>query len=759
MITRLKKLFLKLFIWICLILWLWVLSSFFVQKINLNISTQIAVAQDPATPQNQNPQQSSDETLLKNLESVLKVLYLMLWPALVVAWKSLDNSLVYWSVFHLDVYLWQFWNMMKNFANYVLWFIFLLSIFLYFFNINKLKNISEPKKLIPKLLIAWVWIQASWFIVWALIDISTILVYWVGAMPLSVFKAEELWQNKAMPQLAGSINLTSNTSQDWKKDASATNSDKVQSSADYYCEKSWKKEKFYSCIFSWSSLDKEIQTKIPNWYNKDYCVYWWFLYQTNPGSDEKRKESNLVPLTISDASNQFWCTAPSDIMKKSGWMVWPLMTMYTSILNMSKFAITSNNKVTWAITMEFIMKIFIAIALFIPLMTLAVVLVVRVVVLWLVIWFSPIIVLANVFEFKKWMWEKASLWSLLGLIFLPVTATFGICISILFLTVLLQSTPDKAGKNSVLNWMWLEKCANVETGKYCVKTSVGNELTINQSWANIWEFTELIPWLIINLLWIWLMWAIVFTSMKTTKITQWIVDNFDKFGKNLASSMHVPWVPWLSYAWLKAVPGALWWVAENLVSKERQEVASRIENSLNWGNNPWGTWSAPSNTSLTIASPESWNILSPGQTIAVDSTWAISWLNSPIRDTTEKNKIVRELLSHWANVPSITWLWANLPWITDINTIFTALEWNGNSIIKVKSWEMYADRNKNRLYVKEWSEIKSYWFNFSDTSNWNIEKLVNFARSKSISKQEFDNFWSPFKEKAIQDQNTVKYQN
>jgi hypothetical protein len=50
----------------------------------------------------------------------LKVVYILLWPLLVIAGWSLDNTLVYGSFFHMDAPLWKFRNMLKNFANFAL---------------------------------------------------------------------------------------------------------------------------------------------------------------------------------------------------------------------------------------------------------------------------------------------------------------------------------------------------------------------------------------------------------------------------------------------------------------------------------------------------------------------------------------------------------------------------------------------------------------------------------------------------------------
>ena len=110
-----------------------------------------------------------------------KVIYILLYPLLLLAWKLVDNSLVYWEVFWFDAVLWQLWNFVKNLANFALWFFFLYKIFKYL--INNKENIKET---LIWALVAWVWIQASWFIMAALIDVSTILAYGVWWLPISV---------------------------------------------------------------------------------------------------------------------------------------------------------------------------------------------------------------------------------------------------------------------------------------------------------------------------------------------------------------------------------------------------------------------------------------------------------------------------------------------------------------------------------------------------------------------------------------------
>lgn len=114
-----------------------------------------------------------------------KVVYVLVYPLLLLAWKLVDNSFVYWEIFWFDAVLWQLWNILKNLANYTLWFFFVYKIF------TILLKKQEPwdiKNLLINSLIAWVWIQASWFIMASLIDISTILAYSIWWLPISVLK-------------------------------------------------------------------------------------------------------------------------------------------------------------------------------------------------------------------------------------------------------------------------------------------------------------------------------------------------------------------------------------------------------------------------------------------------------------------------------------------------------------------------------------------------------------------------------------------
>ncbi len=110
----------------------------------------------------------------------------MLWPFLALAGLCLDNGIVYGSYFQLDAALFTFWNIIKNFSNFALGFLFLWSILKYIFNFGS-KPVN-PLTTITKLLIAGIGIQASWFMMGGLIDLSTVATVAIGGLPLQLLK-------------------------------------------------------------------------------------------------------------------------------------------------------------------------------------------------------------------------------------------------------------------------------------------------------------------------------------------------------------------------------------------------------------------------------------------------------------------------------------------------------------------------------------------------------------------------------------------
>jgi len=159
-------------IWFFDLGWIWIENNVFAED-NWNTATQNVDFNSKAAEK------------FQEFSFIQKMIYLLIYPMLVIAGSLVDNSLVYWEIFGFDVALWELWNIMRNLANFTLWFIFVYQIFKYLLPGKKKEDI---KKLLISLLIAWLWIQASWFIMAALIDVSTILAYWIWWLPISVLK-------------------------------------------------------------------------------------------------------------------------------------------------------------------------------------------------------------------------------------------------------------------------------------------------------------------------------------------------------------------------------------------------------------------------------------------------------------------------------------------------------------------------------------------------------------------------------------------
>ena len=126
----------------------------------------------------------------ERLSFIHKTLHVLVYPLILVAGKLADNSFVYWEVFWFDAVLWKLWNIVRNFSNFALWFLLVYKILEF---LVKWVKSWDVKNLLVRWLIAWVWIQASWFVMGALIDVSTILAYGVWWLPIYILKDTSGW--------------------------------------------------------------------------------------------------------------------------------------------------------------------------------------------------------------------------------------------------------------------------------------------------------------------------------------------------------------------------------------------------------------------------------------------------------------------------------------------------------------------------------------------------------------------------------------
>lgn len=120
----------------------------------------------------------------------------------------MTNTLVYWEFIWLDSFLWKIWQMSRSIANYALWFFFIYYIFRYIFSPWE----KNPLNKIKDLLVASVLVQASWFLVMVLVDLSTILLATVSSFPAQIMNTSAFTSNAVNTEIKKNPVLKNNKS-------------------------------------------------------------------------------------------------------------------------------------------------------------------------------------------------------------------------------------------------------------------------------------------------------------------------------------------------------------------------------------------------------------------------------------------------------------------------------------------------------------------------------------------------------------------
>lgn len=113
-----------------------------------------------------------------------------------LAGKLMTNDIVYGGFLHLDSTLWTFWNVMKNFANFFLWGLVLYAILRNLLSAVWKSGNSKwwPLNVIKNTLIAGVLVQMSRFLVWAVLDVSTVCTAAIWAFPAQFLASSNEFQ-------------------------------------------------------------------------------------------------------------------------------------------------------------------------------------------------------------------------------------------------------------------------------------------------------------------------------------------------------------------------------------------------------------------------------------------------------------------------------------------------------------------------------------------------------------------------------------
>lgn len=542
------------------------------------------------------------------LQSWLQLLYMILWPLLVLAGTAMDNSLVYGEFFGLDRPLWIIWNMSKNFANFALWFFVLFHILKFVFSSTQTE--FEIKKILWWALIAWVGIQLSRFVLGALVDVSTIATYGIGGMPLSLLDKTAMW-DKIVLEVHTHMKLVD----------VAKNLENFDSYETYY---KYGNTRMAPCeTYEWYVLGPVLYSggKLGEIeFDHDFCVvgmnrvlylqpyYEWTrtIWEEEYGYDSPNNldyRRNILEFTIDSAiagANQQtvdtylpyiphlvakdgsettpgheayilwidqwesrlrqeepWGTLLKDIITSWWWFVWPLVALYSSLLDFAQVDVVDyggSAKGNFRLFMEFALKAAIGLMLIAPLIALALILIVRIGYMWLYIAFSPFIALLGGFK-ATWADLKADIKPLefghvMGVIFAPVLPVLALWLSIIFLQTTLNGfntrQPSEVWKAfGVEISPWKDAEGNKDMSMTCIDLMWLTEFCYENEWVGTWwtSFTDFFGWLVVNIFAIAVVWFLMFAALKSSSFGKNIADQVEKTGKSVLWSMPVIPIP------------------------------------------------------------------------------------------------------------------------------------------------------------------------------------------------------------------------
>lgn len=509
------------------------------------------------------------ETFSQNLRSVInmisQIVYIFIRPLLVIAWTALDNTLVYGKFLNLDAALWDIWNIMKNIANFALWFVFIFAVVKNLFKTSFWDGnpLQDAVKVVKSTLISWVLVQMSWFILGTLIDLSTILIYAIWGLPLSM-----LWSYDADAADVPIMELHANLDEsDWSFfhyysygwynfspcfviDNTDENSDiklplhkwKYIAWRDYlylswdktfdtwYCTLDWYPYRYvepddffcwdwvggiYCYTKSWNTLGKMNAD-----YKQNLVTY---IKNLSWDSLEAQKQNCFIISAYgtwcelsSDTWTHYWAISFKDdifasaqwkmdsLLESSKWRVWPLITMYSSILKVQELLVNPWNTSTMSSLFWALINTFFVVLLFIPIAILAILLIIRIWFLWVTIAISPILILINLGPdpinklWKNDIFKKFTMKEVFMRIFSPIVVVFAVSLSIIFLTTINASKPGDDNKqfldslwiqqncdSSAENWGSWNTANPPENCRYLVSWLV--DLKINLSGFNHWK--------------------------------------------------------------------------------------------------------------------------------------------------------------------------------------------------------------------------------------------------------------------------------
>ena len=462
--------------------------------------------------------------------------------------------------------------MMTQFANYGLVMLILWNIAKSLWTNDGGKGIKD---ILKKAVFAGIAIQASWFFMAMMLDLSTVLVYSVGSTPLQAINNSPA--NRPILTNHGTMNLD-----DVIKMGGGENGRKSRNRYSYennkrdplYPDMTAGNNNFLSCVTEEYKLNEKTRNQFVTTFqagkttttiNTKYCVIWpnaiVRLDRSQGDGAEGERTIDLEWDIFSWLLNKGNAALVSmgglmlhNIIDQSKGMVGPLYTLYGSLLNFSSLNTSIDNKASTAQVIEFLIKGFIWLMLLIPLFGLVLVLMARVGVMRVAIGFSPLLVLLRITQWSdsssklsdtgKFIVDRQQIGNikqLMLLIFQPVITIFALSVGLVFLSAIQWTIGDGANKG-ISDMFGLSTETNKETMTIKWDASMPT-ITMSKFSADSASsiFFDYFSWIITNIFGIFIVRNILIMSLKANKITETIAKQVGDVGSKYLWSR--PFIP------------------------------------------------------------------------------------------------------------------------------------------------------------------------------------------------------------------------
>ncbi len=676
--------------------------------------------------------------------------------------------MVYGGFLALDAPLWKFWNIMKNFANFTLWFMVLFSIIKSIFSWEKWTK--APLKIIQNALIAGVLIQASWFLLAAVVDVSTVATYAIWGLPLSVLENNDELGNKPIVAPHSTFDLQnyenlekySDNFDVWYSYGEAKKISKCEvkehhiiglanGSPEYsnelHTQWAYPGKDLELCMYGNILYAFDEPDELNNEQNAEsYATALWVLWDnnrsyfiidspaTNCPTDTSKLESSphaRYGVDLANCSNKMLAQqrakkrmayqrdhkdgmTVSKIIDKGKWFTGPLVTMYASLLNFAEISdIPKDAGNSWAMWIELLIKTIFALALLIPLLVMCIVLLLRIGIIWLYIAFIPFLILIWVFGWDSsldGLWKLKDMvsnpWKVAGIIFAPVIIVFALSISVIFMTALNNSLSDTTKQHEFFKNLNMNY--DEKTQDLTVAWGISTMIKWDDSWSDFDTIKNFSSWLFMNLFGIALIWAILFAAIKVTALWEAVNSklNADKRLGKWLWAIPIVSIKWQG-VWLSALGNVVPWAVTEHANKRLREDETAVESRLNPQKNKEG----PSTETIQQYEQLHSRWLDDSQIqkalwySAKEIKWSPAYTNYQNTISWYKEELNDSWLEQWATIDPRNTVNMSKWWV--LHAIRTGkLNVTADQWIQTKDWHYVVSQSPSWMWWYTWDLVK-----------------------------------------------------